>query len=266
MKNRRAGDSPDDRSVTIDAFPESAFRHLGRSAIVCIDIISTTTTLVTSVAQGRHTVVASGLDRAYALAERLEAPVLAGEVSGKPPSGFSLADSPTHVEAHPDPTRPMVLLSDPGTRLISNTRGCPAVYVASYRNMNATAQHVTAHHTSVALLGAGANGVFACEDQMAAAWMAAALVEAGFAIDDMRTSEMIERWNGVDVSLTAWGNSAAALRKGAHSGDLEYIISHVDDLDLVCSYRSEVVAPWSESSGGRILSWPESSKNLGASI
>ena len=48
MSFSRSGDVPNSRTVTIDAFPESAFRHLGREAIVCIDVIRTTTTLVSS--------------------------------------------------------------------------------------------------------------------------------------------------------------------------------------------------------------------------
>ena len=266
MSFSRSGDAPNARTVTIDAFPESAFRHLGREAIVCIDVIRTTTTLVSSVAQGRQTLVAAGLDRAYGLAEQLDAPILAGEVAGRRPSGFAMGDSPSLISQHSDRARPLILHSDPGTRLISNTRGCSAVYIASYRNMAATVQHVAARHRNVALIGAGVHGVFSCEDQMAAAWMAADLVESGFRSEDMRTTEMIERWNGVDVALTAWGNSAAALRKGPQAIDLDFVISHVNDLDLVCAYRSEAIVPWSESSGGKLLSWPDSPKNLGATI
>lgn len=266
MRHRRASDLSTRRTVTIDAFPESAFRHLGRDAIVCIDILRTTTTLVCSVAQGRTTLVASGLDRANALAQRMDSPIVAGEVKERGSNRLSMADSPSSVFEHPDNTRPLILVSDPGTRLISNTRGCPSVYIASYQNMSATAIHVARHHNDVALLGAGTKGVFSCEDQMAAAWIAAELVEADFQPEDMRTSEMVERWNGVDVALTAWGNSAAALRTGPHARDLEYVIDHVNDLDLVCSYKNEVVAAWTESSGGRVLSWPESTKNIGATF
>ena len=38
------------RTVTIDAFPASAYRHLGRSAIVCVDVLTSTTAAVTAAA------------------------------------------------------------------------------------------------------------------------------------------------------------------------------------------------------------------------
>jgi len=236
------------RVVTIDAFPESAFRHLERDAIICIDVIRTTTTLVSSVSQGRLSFPVPNVERALELASYLDSPLLAGEIDGRKPEGFTLEDSPSAILARKDTWRPLVLLSTPGTKLIANAAACPAVYIASFQNLSATAEHVAARHDRVALLGAGTDGEFSCEDQMAAAWLARKLVEWEFEPEDMPTAEMIARWSDTDISLTGWGNSAASLRRAAQTKDLDFVLDHVDDLDLVCCYRDEEVVPWSDRS------------------
>jgi len=255
------------RVVTIDAFPESAFRHLERDAIICIDVIRTTTTLVSSVSQGRLSFTAPNVERALELASCLDSPLLAGEVDGCKPEGFTLEDSPSAILARKDVWRPLVLLSTPGTKLIANTAACPAVYIASFQNLSATAEHVAAQHDRVALLGAGAQGEFSCEDQMAAAWLAQKLVEWEFEPEDMPTAELIDRWSDADISLTSWGNSAASLRSAAQLEDLDFVLGHVDDLDLVCCYRDEEVVPWSDRSIALDIlhSWPTKSVHMESS-
>jgi len=234
------------KTVKIDAFPESAFRYLGYDAIVCVDVIRATTTAVTAVAQDRRVFPVASVEDAFVVAGRLKNPLLAGAVKGIQPAGFEIADGPAALVDRADTDRPMVLVSSSGTQLIVNasqpgSTGGPDVYVACLRNMNATVQALATGYHRVGLLGAGAKGEFRCEDQMGTAWIGGKLLAEGFEPEDDSTAQLIERWSHADVALVAWGNSADELRRANRTDDLDFVMGHVDDLDLVCRYEREEV-------------------------
>lgn len=234
------------KTVKIDAFPESAFRYLGYDAIVCVDVIRATTTAVTAVALDRRVFPVASVEDALALAGRLQNPILAGEVKGMQPAGFEMSDGPAALAGRDDTDRPVVLVSSSGTELIvnSNERDSvdgPNVYIACLRNMNATVKALASRYRKVVLLGAGTKGEFRCEDQMGTAWIGGKLMAEGFEPEDDSTAQLIERWSHADVGLVAWGNSADELRRANQVDDLNFVMGHVDDLDLVCRYEREEV-------------------------
>lgn len=229
------------RTVKIDAFPESAFRYLERDAIVCIDVISCSTTIATAAGQGRLTYPAASPDEALGLAARLSDPLLAVEPLGAPKVSFELQNSPAALARRQDVGRPLVLAGVSGTRLIVNAAGARAAYVACYRNLKATIEHLASRHDRVALIGAGFGSEFRCEDQMAAARIARGLLEFGFQCEDNGTAELVERWGEADLALTSLGKSAAYLRRWGYEEDLDFVLQHLDDLDIVCHYDQGVV-------------------------
>jgi phosphosulfolactate phosphohydrolase-like enzyme len=229
------------RTFKIDAFPGSAFRYLERDAIVCIDVICASTTLVTAVSRGRKAIPAATPDAARALAADLGNAIVA--IDGPAPRRpGEIAASPFVLSRRDDLARPVVLSGLSGTELMVNSAGARAVYVASFRNMGATARHLARHHRRVVLLGAGADGDFRCEDQMAAARIGAALVNLGFSCEDPGTAGLVQRWAEIDLGVTTWGKSAAELKRDGRADDLSFILHHTDDLDLVCQYRDGAMA------------------------
>lgn len=237
----RENTMPESRTVKIDAFPESAFRYLDRDAIVCVDVISSTTTIVTAVAQGRLAFPAGNADEALKLSSRLTDSLLAVESVGDPRVRFEMQNSPAALAQREDVRRPLVLAGLFGTQLIVNAAGARATYVACYRNISATVEYLAAHHNRVVVLGAGFGSESRCEDQMAAARIGAGLMELGFQCEDIGTADLVGRWGAADLALTALGKSAAYLRRLHHLEDLDFVLKHVDDLDLVCKYDEEVV-------------------------
>ncbi len=111
------------------------------------------------------------------------------------------------------------------------------MYVACLRNYTAQVGYLAALHPTVAVIGAGSRGEFRDEDQACCAWIAGGLVALGYEPQDERTAQIIERWSGAPVASVAMGASADYLRKSGQSRDLEFILTHVDDLDEV--YRFE---------------------------
>ena len=228
------------RTVVIDAFPDSAFRHRERDAVACIDVMLATTTLVTAAAEGRRTFVAAGLDEARSLAGRLGDALVAGGLDSGTAGTFEVADGPCALTRRGESGRPLVLASPPGTELIANAAGTPAVFVASFRNLTATADAL-ARYDRVALLAAGCREEFSCEDQMAAAWIAERLLGHGFVPEDPRTADIVRRWSGIPASLAGWGNSAAQLRRAGRGDEVDFVIGHLDDVSCSLVFQGREV-------------------------
>jgi len=221
------------RTVVIDCFPESARTHRHEGAIIAVDVIRATTTIGTAVALGRECFPVPTIEAAVAVADTLVEPLLVGELGGNMPYGFHLHNSPAELASRTDIHRPMIILSTSGTRLIAEADGAETVYAASLRNYRAQATHAGARHDRVAVIGAGARGEFRDEDQLCCAWIAAELLEIGYQPDDRRTAELVDRWAGVAVDAVAAGPSADYLRRTGQTRDLEFVLTHINDLNDV---------------------------------
>ena len=223
------------RTVVIDCFPDCAHRYRGDHAVVIVDVIRATTTLTTAISMGMRVFPVQTTDEAFVLASTLQDPLLVGELGGNIPYGFDLTNSPVQVAALKDGQRPMVFISSSGTHLLRNAVGAEAVYIACFRNISAIADYISGRHARVAILGAGTRGQFRREDQMGCAWVAKKLVELGYEPESRLTEGYISRWDVVSAEEVRGGNSAEYLRHSGQLEDLEFVIYHIDDLDVVPS-------------------------------
>jgi 2-phosphosulfolactate phosphatase len=220
--------------VTIGCFHERLPAHDAETAIVAVDVLRATTTAVTAVASGRRCFVAASLEAAVSLASSLDDPLLVGELGGSMPYGFHLQNSPAQIERHDDVGRPMVLLSTSGTRLMCEAAGgAPAAHAACLRNVTAQASELAGRHRRVLLYGADSRGQFREEDQLACAWIAKRLGDAGYAPGDELTRQVLERWADASADAVADGPSSRYLRETGQGHDLEFVLGHVDDLGAV---------------------------------
>ena len=232
-----------DETVVVDCFPSSVAQYRDDHSIVAIDVIRATTMAVTAVAAGRRCLVAADLPDAFAIRDRIGDAVLAGELRGDMPDGFDLNNSPAELAARSDVHRPLVMLSTSGTELMLEAgRSAHGAFIASFRNFAATARHV-AGSRRVAVIGAGSRDELREEDQMCCAWIADLLVHAGHRPEDARTVEIIERWRGAPATACETGNSVAYLRRSGQLNDFDFVTTHVNDLDIVCSIEGNEVRP-----------------------
>jgi 2-phosphosulfolactate phosphatase len=220
-------------AVVIDSFPESAERYREGYAIVVVDVIRATTTATTAVSLGRQVFPAQTTDEAFRIASTLKEPLFVGELGGNMPVGFDMTNSPARIVERTDVHRPMVLVSSSGTQLLLNAVGAEAVYAACFRNFSAVARHLAGRHRRIAVLGAGTRNQFRREDQMGCAWVAERLVASGYVPETEATSHYISRWSGKSPEEVRSGRSAAYLRQSSQEVDLEFVLSHIDDLDTV---------------------------------
>jgi 2-phosphosulfolactate phosphatase len=225
------------RLVSIACFPESVDRYRSSHAIVAIDVIRATTTATTALQRGRRVFPARTADEAAIVASRLENALLVGELGGNMPVGFDATNSPDEMSRRTDTHRPMVLVSSSGTQLVMNAVGSEGVYLACLRNYSAVARLLASRHARVAVIGAGTRGQFRREDQIGCALVAKGLVAAGFVPEDEPTENYLGRWADRAMfdllDVVGSGKSAQYLRTSGQDADLEFVLSHVDDLDLV---------------------------------
>jgi 2-phosphosulfolactate phosphatase len=219
-------------TVTIDCFPESVHRYGEGWTVVAVDVIRATTTAVTAVAAGRRCFPVASIEAAVPLAARLQDPLLVGELGGSVPYGFDLDNSPAELARRSDVQRSAILLSTSGTRLLCQAGRSARVYAACLRNYTAQIRHLAGRYPRIAVVGAGARGVFREEDQQCCAWIAQGLVEAGHR-PDLHTANLIARWRGTPIDAWKGSDSVRYLRRTGRLQDLEFILDHVDDLDAV---------------------------------
>jgi 2-phosphosulfolactate phosphatase len=226
------------KSVVIDCFAESVAHYAVGHAVVAVDVVRATTTIVTALVTGRSCWPAPNLGAAHRLAARLGDPLLAGEQRGDVPPGFDLNNSPAQLAARSDIERPVVLLSSSGTRVCHEAERAQAAFVGCLRNYSAVARALAGRYAQVAVIGAGSRGEFREEDQMCCAWIAERLIAFGYEARGAKTQALIAEWR--DAPADAWlgGKSAAYLRDSGQLADLAYILAHVDDVDLACFMRN----------------------------
>jgi len=233
--------------VCIDYLPQNAKKYGKDFAIIAVDVIRATTTIVTAVALGRRCFVVPSVRAAYRLADRLPDPLLMGEVAGDVPARFDMNNSPAQLAGRTDVDRPVIVLSSSGTKLIHNARRCGAVYLACLRNYAAVASYVAARHAQVAVIGAGSKGEFREEDQLCCAWIAAQLMKAGYRIRDNNTAGLIQRWESVPPTGFLVSKSVDYLKRTNQLDDLDFILSRINDIDSVCTLdHDEIVTACEE--------------------
>jgi 2-phosphosulfolactate phosphatase len=217
--------------------------------VVAIDVIRATTTAVTAVATGRRCFPVRSLDDAVGLHAKLDGAILAGELGGSMPFGFDENNSPAALERRPDIERPVVLLSTSGTQLLADEHPREALYAACLRNVAAQVEHLAGRHDRVAVIGAGTRGEFREEDQLCCAWVAEGLIQRGYQ-PDRTTAEIVARWSAAPLSALRTGASARYLLASGQQEDLDFVLSHHDDLDAVYAVEAGELVRVTSKTGG----------------
>jgi 2-phosphosulfolactate phosphatase len=229
------------KSVVIDSLPESVSRYQAGWAVVAVDVIRATTTAITAVATGRRCFPAPTIDAALALSQAFKDPLLAGESGGTIPVGFEIDNSPAELMSRTDIHRPLVLVSSSGTKVIHEAAGCDATYLSSFRNYSSLVPYLSEHHPRVAIIGAGSKGEFREEDQMCCAWLAAGLMNNGYLAEDAQTGLIASRWRDAPPNACLCSHSVDFLKRTGRLADLDFILSHIDDVRGVFAVRNREV-------------------------
>jgi 2-phosphosulfolactate phosphatase len=158
-------------------------------------------------------------------------------------------NSPADLIERTDVSRPLIVLSSSGTKLIEFARQSEAVYIGCLRNFASVAQHVAERHSNVAVIGAGSRHQFREEDQVCCAWIASQLLEKGFSAANTATLALVNRWPIGSLEGILTGASADYLIRSGQVRDLDFVLSHVADLEETCILDgNEVIAAGAKES------------------
>ena len=229
--------------VAIACFHEHLDPIPATTSIVAVDVIRATTTAVTAAARGRRVYPAGSIEASVRLAADLDRPILAGELGGVQPYGFDLQNSPTQITELEESTRPIILLSTSGTRLIAEASLHGETFICCLRNADAQAAYLSGAARDVLILGADSRGEFREEDQLCAARIARSMVQDGYGLADRQTEAVLERFGDAPDDAFLEGLSARYLRDTGQERDLAFVLEHVNDLDAVFRIEQGEVRP-----------------------
>jgi phosphosulfolactate phosphohydrolase-like enzyme len=232
--------------VRTDALPDSVWRCAGYDAIVCVDVLLSATTIVTAVSQGRHVFAAPNPAHARWLKSRLPDALVLGDTADAREESISLG-GPSLLNAACGTACPLVLVS-PLAEMIASAPPEASVYVACLRNLDATARTIARRHSRVAILAAGEGGEVCAADEMVASWLAERLRRLGFELEGRSTSAEVERWGRAGAALVGWSRAAERLRACGQAKDVDFVLEHLDDLEVVC-VGGELPGPMSHQQG-----------------
>ena len=220
------------KMVAIDCLSTSSKSYGQHDAAVVIDVIRSTTVATTVVETGRRCFFASNVDDALLIANKLDHPLLMGEIGGNMPYGFDLKNSPIDIQMYGEKNRPVVLVSTSGMPLLASLSGRVSLFVACLRNFNATINHLANKYAQIDVLAAPTRGEFREEDKLCCSWIASGLIEMGYEPADKKTKQIIEEMKDQTVKVCTQGNSAKYLRETNQENDLDFIVTHINDFNF----------------------------------
>jgi len=158
--------------------PEEA-GSLRRRAVVFIDVLRATTSLVTLLERGcEEVLIAPSVEAARRYRDAHPAVLAAGEQGGRAPEGFDFGNSPAAFARSDLAGRRVVLATTNGTRAMHVARDAPCALAGCLRNRSVVAREVVAAadaaRLDITLVCAGREGRFSLDD----AYTAGAIVEA----------------------------------------------------------------------------------------
>jgi 2-phosphosulfolactate phosphatase len=183
------------------AFTPAEVRGTAGRAVVVIDVLRATSTIIEALVSGARSVVpAASVEDATRLAEQIgrDAVLLCGERDCQPIRGFHLGNSPAEFTPDRVAGKTLIMTTTNGTGALLAAGPAERVDVASLMNVSAVAEQVAGRGTDTVLLCAGREGSFALEDAIC----------AGRII--RRVQDLTERTQGNDAALAALRLAASA--------------------------------------------------------
>ncbi|TPE44623.1 2-phosphosulfolactate phosphatase [Pontibacter mangrovi] len=189
-------------------------------AVVAVDILRATSTMVTAFAEGAANIFpVMELEECRGFSER--GCLTAAERNGIKAEGFDLGNSPFGYMGGHVQGRDIAITTTNGTRAIRLSEAAEEIVVGSFLNLQTVADHLAELGLDVLVVCAGWKGQFNLEDTL----FAGALVER---LQDSFSSENDSALAAVYLYQTAKADMVAFLRQSSHVRRLEHLEIHKD--------------------------------------
>jgi 2-phosphosulfolactate phosphatase len=265
------------------AFLPAVLREVHRKAVIVVDALRASSTILTLFQRGASEVVlAANPDAAFALAETVHPrPRLCGESGGLPIPGFDFGNSPSLLSSAELHGRSVVLCTSNGTAALAAVEAAQAVFVGTGRNCSAVAQRALAvaeeRALDVAILCAGdeRGSLFSLEDAFFAGLIVeriARLRAATWPVDEAAPRSDDPSVCVLDESAVAVRRLAASYASGsatdeswpeetdvlamfreARNGHTLPRLGYADDLELCARIDDVALAPRLARAGGQLV-------------
>ncbi|MCH8548416.1 MAG: 2-phosphosulfolactate phosphatase [Balneolaceae bacterium] len=154
-------------------FSAHSFREdeLRDKAVVIIDVLRATSTIVTALMNGARGVIpVEDMGEASKIAQNVDSDnyLLCGEKDGMKIEGYNLGNSPLEYTNEEVSGKTLIFNTTNGTKAIKKSLGSAVVYIASFLNENAVVEALRNEKRDVVLVCAGWKGRLAMEDSLLA--------------------------------------------------------------------------------------------------
>jgi 2-phosphosulfolactate phosphatase len=152
---------------------EANHHQLHQKTVIVVDVLRATSTIITALAHGCHTVIpATTVEEALLFKQSMNINnrecLLGGERCGQRIAGFDLGNSPLEYRTTDIAHRTIVMTTTNGTRAIQSASPAAHVLAGAFINSLACAEVASALQRDVVILCAGTDDAFSLEDGLCA--------------------------------------------------------------------------------------------------
>ena len=183
-----------------------AAEDLAGCAVVAVDVLRATTTIIHALAAGaREVQPVLTVDEARSRTAGWAGALLGGERGGKQIEGFDLGNSPAEYTPEKMRDRTLVFTTTNGTRALQHARKAKRILVGTFVNLSAACRELQGED-KVAILCAGTDRQISRED----------VLFAGAVTDELCRSGSWELNDQAEIAADAWRAAVRQMTEGSH--------------------------------------------------
>ncbi|MAT59592.1 MAG: 2-phosphosulfolactate phosphatase [Melioribacteraceae bacterium] len=215
----------------------------GKTTVV-IDILRATSVIVTALGNGaREIIPVNTVDFAMKVSGNAFGgqTLLGGERNTKKIEGFALGNSPIEYNTETVKGKSIILYTTNGSKAIVRAKFSENLFICSFGNLNAIAEHLVKLNKDVVIVCSGTNGMFNLEDTIC----------AGKLITEMlKMNEEIELTDASNASVTlnkSFGKSLNKMLSQTEHGKLLIENGFSEDIKICAKLNTHDIIPYYDS-------------------
>lgn len=215
----------------------------GKTSVV-IDVLRATSVIINALGNGAKEIIpVNTVDFAMKVSGNAFGgqTLLGGERNTKKIEGFALGNSPREYDEDTVKGKSIILYTTNGSKAIVRAKFSDNLFICSFGNLNALAEHLANINKDIVIVCSGANGMFCIEDTVC----------AGKLISEMqKLNEEIELSDSSLASVVlnkSFGKSLIKMLSQTEHGKILIENGYEDDLKICAKLNSHDIIPYYDS-------------------
>lgn len=215
----------------------------GKTSVV-IDVLRATSVIINALGNGAKEIIpVNTVDFAMKVSGNAFGgqTLLGGERNTKKIEGFALGNSPREYDEDTVKGKSIILYTTNGSKAIVRAKFSDNLFICSFGNLNALAEHLANINKDIVIVCSGANGMFCIEDTVC----------AGKLISEMqKINEKIELSDSSLASVVlnkSFGKSLIKMLSQTEHGKILIENGYEDDLKICAKLNSHDIIPYYDS-------------------